>query len=462
MKTDHPQFRGARLDARSIALLALLDARDGDAYVQEILDTYFQRVAISALDRRLATQLACGIMRRRQTLDALLRPLVRRPPHLVEPFLWELLRLGAFQLAFLDQVPPHAAIHATVELVKDFGRPWAKGFVNAVLRGVQRLLADDRIDLPSSRALPLDDGRYRVLTRSALPDPATRPGEYLAAGLSLPSWLVHRWLNRWGWDETVRLGFWFQATPPLTLRVNPLRIDRAAFLQAATAAGFVVEPGPHPQAVRVGEAALVRALPGYDQGWFSVQDASAMEVATMLEPRPGWTILDLCAAPGGKTTHLAELMGNRGKIVACDIDSGRLRMVDELCQRLGTSIVQTRLLEGERDEDPPAGSFDAVLVDVPCSNTGVLGRRPEARWRIQPTALQRLIPLQTKLLLQAAERVRPGGVVVYSTCSIEPDENEHVVRNVARSRVGLKLEVESLQSPGRSADGGYWAKLRRG
>ena len=184
-----------------------------------------------------------------------------------------------------------------------------------------------------------------------------------------------------------------------------------------------------------------------------------MLVASALAPQPGWRVLDLCAAPGGKTTHLAELMDNRGSITACDIERRRLDTVTTLCQRLGVKGVETVLL-GEHD-DPPAGPFDAALVDVPCSNTGVLGRRPEVRWRLRPHEFEHLIRLQTKLLIQAVERVKPGGAVVYSTCSIEPDENEGVVAAVRRAFPGLAVEAEHHARPGRPSDGGYWARLRK-
>ena len=182
-----------------------------------------------------------------------------------------------------------------------------------------------------------------------------------------------------------------------------------------------------------------------------------MRVGAALNPEPGSRVLDLCAAPGGKTTHLAEQMNNQGQIIACDVDADRLRTVGELCKRLGIDIVQTHRL----GDEPPPGPFDAVLVDVPCSNTGVLGRRPEVRWRLKPDEFRTLVPLQTKLLIQAAERVRPGGVIVYSTCSVEPEENRQVVENVLRAMRGLEMEADAEQVPGLPSDGGYWARLRR-
>jgi 16S rRNA (cytosine967-C5)-methyltransferase len=290
-----------------------------------------------------------------------------------------------------------------------------------------------------------------------LPDPATRPIEYLSA-FSLPRWLAQRWAERYPWDECLRLGFWYAGPASLWLRVNPLRTGRDALLSALRQADIAAEPGEHPQAVRLEESASIRELPGYAEGWFTVQDQSAMRVASALDPRPGWRVLDMCSAPGGKTTHLAELMRNDGEVIACDADADRLKTVNELCGRLGIGIVRTRHLA---NEEPPAGSFDAVLVDVPCSNTGVLGRRPEVRWRLTPGDFAHLVRLQTKLLLWAGERVRPGGVVVYSTCSIEPEENGGVVRAALRGLPEMQLEAEEEQVPGRPADGGYWARLRK-
>jgi 16S rRNA (cytosine967-C5)-methyltransferase len=435
---------------------------DADAFVQEVLDRRLSEANLSPADRRLCTQLTYGVLRRRGTLDALLRSAVTREPHKVEPWLWEALRLGVFQLTLLSHIPPHAAIHETVELAERVGLPRAKGFLNGVLRTVSRWPKDETSLEPGRDLLPIEAGNYRRLERGVLPDPATFPVEYLAAGFSLPPWLVERWLTRFDWDGVVRLGAWFAGPAPLWLRVNPLRSGRDTYLKALEVVGVKAQAGEHPQAIRLIDSASIRDLPGYAAGWFAVQDLSAMKVAAALAPQPGMHVLDLCAAPGGKTTHLAELMRNEGRIVACDVDDQRLQTVTTLAERLGLSIIEPHRLHPERHDEPPAGPFDAALVDVPCSNTGVLGRRPEARWRLTPRDFERLVPLQTKLLMQACTRVRPGGVVVYSTCSIEPDENRSVVRNALKALPEWKLETEEHSVPGMPADGGYWARLRRG
>jgi 16S rRNA (cytosine967-C5)-methyltransferase len=476
MKPAAPRFSGRQHTARSLALHVLLTCRYGDAFIQEVLDSALttHHSPLTNPDRRLATQLAYGVLRRRGTLDALLRAVVSRQKHEVEPWLWETLRLGAFQLALLTHIPAHAAINETVELAAVFGRPGAKGFVNGVLRALSQLLTGEEILSPAANALPLEAGRYRRLARPVLPDPTAEPVQYVAAAFSLPRWLVEGWHGRFGWDELVRLGFWFAGPAPLWLRVNRLRTERTAFLDALRVANIAAEPGEVADSVRLTDHVTIRELPGYAEGWFSVQDASAMRVAAALNPQPGMRILDLCAAPGGKTTHLAERMNNQGSIVACDVDDHRLKTVSDLARRLGITIIETKCLAsaarpasggrkspGDSTLDPPDGPFDAILVDVPCSNTGVLGRRPEVRWRLKPADFEHLVPLQTKLLIQAGERVRPGGAIVYSTCSIEPEENRQVVDNVLRALADLQREAEEEQLPGKPADGGYWARLRR-
>lgn len=241
--------------------------------------------------------------------------------------------------------------------------------------------------------------------------------------------------------------------------MNKLAVDRETYRIQLAAAIIDAEPGEHPQSLRFPEHHSIRDLPGFAEGDFAVQDHSSMLVASALGVQPKMHVLDLCAAPGGKTTHLAELMDNRGRITACDIDAKRLETVTALCQRLRVKGVETVLLK--EDSEPPAGPFDAALVDVPCSNTGVLGRRPEVRWRLKPNEFEYLVRLQTRLLIEALVRVKPGGAVVYSTCSIEPEENEGVVKAVCKGMRGVSLEAEHHAIPGRPSDGGYWARLRK-
>jgi 16S rRNA (cytosine967-C5)-methyltransferase len=458
-------FWGTRHTARTLALQVLLDTARHERFVQDILDQHLHsplaRNMIPA-DRRLATHLAYGVLRRRGTLRALLAPLVNRPPEDVEPWLWDALCLGAYQLALLTQIPVHAALNETVELASQFGRPRAKGFLNGVLRACSTLVTHHSAQGPAADALPLEGGTFRKLARAVLPSPEQQPIDYLAAAFGLPRWIAARWMDRLGPREATRLGFWFAGPAPLTLRVNLLQTTREQLLIRLREAGFDAEPADDAVAIRLREAASIRDLPGFAEGHFAVQDLSAMKVAPALQVQPGMRVLDLCAAPGGKSTHLAELMAGQGEVIACDIDESRLASVRELAARLKLSNIQTVRIDPEQGASIPAGPFDAVLADVPCSNTGVLGRRPEARWRLKPEDIQQLIMVQSRLLRLGLDRVRPGGVLVYSTCSIEPEENNGIVRRILGERPGVHLEAEETTAPGQPSDGSYWARLRVG
>ncbi|HEY8504795.1 MAG TPA: 16S rRNA (cytosine(967)-C(5))-methyltransferase RsmB [Gemmataceae bacterium] len=460
MSTPRQPAPARAASARALAGDILRQSRLGKGFASELLDQALRRHRLTEPDRRLLTELVYGVLRRRSALAALVAPFLRRAPEAIDPRVWDALHLGAYQLAFLGHVPAHAAVSESVELVKTFN-PRAAGFVNSVLRRVSELLTRDETAAPAANALPLEQGRYRRLAKDVFPRPDEDPAGYLASAFTLPDWLARRWLVRFGFEECVRLGFWFAAHPPLWLRCNKLRTTREELRDRLAAGGVRSEPGDHPQSLRLLDRRPVTALPGYAEGLFTVQDQSAMAVADVLAPRPGWTVLDLCAAPGGKTTHLAEHMDNRGKVIACDIDADRLRTVASLCERLGVTIVEPWFVRPDAESDLPAGPFDAILVDAPCSNTGVLGRRPEVRHRLREEELAELAALQARLLRRAADRLKPGGVIVYSTCSIEPEENQEVVRAVLEERPELEMEGEHESRPGLPADGGYWARLRK-
>ncbi|MEX0703080.1 MAG: transcription antitermination factor NusB [Planctomycetales bacterium] len=502
MSEDARTRRQPAVGARGVALAVLDEHRRTGQFVAPLLDAQASAAELSPADRRFALELVNGIVRRRSTLDALLQPHVRRPRREVEDRLWTILQLGAYQLALLDSVPAHAAVHETVELARTAGEPRWAGFVNGVLRAVARTVTAEFTDRPAADAVPMtvgriaepsavgqafqpagdspaesaradmdvrpteaegtgdpSHGRYRRLTLPVFPDPAADPAGHFARAFSFPPWLVRRWTARYPFEKLLTLGFRFDSPPPIVLRVNRLRTSRDKFLDALRNAGIDAEPGAHEAAVRLTGPARIDALPGYAEGQFSVQDESAMAVCDLLDPRPGETVLDLCAAPGTKTTYLAELMDDAGAIVATDVGPERLALVEENVHRLRLASITTRTIERD-GRDIPAGPFDAVLLDAPCSNTGVLGRRPEARWRLKPEDLRELPALQARLLGDALARLKPGGRAVYSTCSIEPEENDEVVRNVLAERPEFELVAEHHPFPGDPADGGYRALLR--
>ena len=429
-------------------------------FAQMLLDEEFTRRDLAIGDRRFMTELVNGVIRRTATLDCLISAHTTRPRENVEPQLWLLLQLGLYQLIYLNSVPDHAAVHETVEQAKRAGKMRWTGILNGVLRAVSRTLTAEFTDAPAADALPIEPGRYRKLNRDILPSPADEPAGYLAGAFSFPDWLVKRWLDRYEWEDLLAISFWLNEQPKPTLRVNRLRSSREEFLGALAEREISAEAGEVPESVLLHDRTPIHELPGYEQGWFSVQDETAMRASRLLAPQPGQSVLDLCAAPGTKTTHLAELMENRGRIVACDIRSDRLSLVNKNCRRLGIDVVETALLE-ESLGNMPAGPFDAILLDVPCSNTGVLGKRPEARWRLLPKDIDELAAIQARLCARAIDQLSPGGRLVYSTCSIEPEENRHIVRTLLESCHKLELLAEHEYLPGRPHDGGYQALLQR-
>lgn len=466
------------LSGRWLALQAIEGFHKRGAFAARVLEDYFASGKVDPRERRFATELAHETLRRRSTIDAILSAFIDRPPEAINPVVWTILQLGCCQLLCLIRIPPHAAIHETVELCERMGRGRAKGFVNGILRSLSRemrltSLADDdqtgwQTALNDTRVLPVltwENGilQYRLATfiRQIL-----RGGDatdHLARRVSLPDGLLRRWQVQFPQSSAMdwlKLGLYFTTQGKFAVRVNPLRTTRDQLLAALHAREIQAAPGTLPEAICQLDSLQFHDMPEFQQGWFSVQDESAMSAVDLLSPVAGESILDLCAAPGGKTCHLAERMQNTGSIIACDISEERLQDVRSSADRLGLTNIATQLI-GADGSDVPAGPFDAALVDVPCSNTGVLGKRPEARWRLSPESFAELIPLQRRLLRQAVDCVRPGGRIVYSTCSIDREENDAVVQWLLGENAGCELVHAQSHWPSQPSDGAYQALLRK-
>jgi 16S rRNA (cytosine967-C5)-methyltransferase len=448
------------MTGRQIAYNVLNRWKPRSPHGSRLLDEAFSRAEIAPAERGLATELVHGVMRRRETLNSLLHPHVSRPLTQVEPGALTLLWLGAYQLAMLSGIPSYAVVNETTELARQAGKSQWTGFVNAVLRSLSRSVTDELAAAPAANALPLAPGRFRRLKEDVFPGPDKNWPEYFISAFSFPRWLAGRWQTRYDRNELARLGFWFNAAAPLCLRCNRLRTTRDELLERLGEAGVKARTGTQPDAILLEETTFVQNLPGFHEGLFAVQDESAIAAAALLDPQPGERVLDLCAAPGGKTTHLAALMRNDGRLLAADVDRQRLRRVDESCRRMGVSIVETRVVLRER-LDFAGETFDRILLDAPCSNTGVLGKRPDARWRLTPNDIPELAEIQARLLQEASAHLAPGGLLVYSTCSIEPDENQAVVDRFLAEQSEFERLHERHHIPGRPADGGYQVLLQR-
>ena len=398
-----PGGRG-RSSARGVALEILLRVGTRDAYADRLLETLPDRAGLDPRDRALVTELVLGTLRWRGRVDRALTRVSRRPLDELTPWVRELLRLTAYQLGFLDRIPPWAAVHEAVALAKRRRAPGAAAYLNGVLR---TLAAE-----PRPWPVPTADD----------------PVEALALRASQPLWLARRWWARYGPAEAEALALAMSAAPPLCVRVNTLRAPAAAVAEALRRSGVdVASTRFAPEGLVLEQAGDLRELTALRDGSVTVQDEAAIVVGHALGPLPGETVADVCAAPGTKTTHLAALMANRGRLVAADPHAGRLGLVRAACARLGATLVEPRLADARALAGALGATCDRVLVDAPCSNLGVLRRNPDAKWRRRPDDFVTLATTQAAILDAAGELVRPGGVLVYATCSLEPEENEAVV-----------------------------------
>ncbi|HRU06046.1 MAG TPA: transcription antitermination factor NusB [Candidatus Brocadiia bacterium] len=454
-----PDARPRGANPRRHALEIVSAALAGRAFVQDQVDALARSGRLSKPDLGLAAEIAYTTVRRLATLDAVLAPLSSRPLEDLQPALLNILRCAACQLLFLDRIPAHAAVDEAVRLARSTGHGRASGFINAVLRQLTRSVSRGAQPAgPATRRLPLASGQWLVFTYDVLPTEADAAAR-LAAVHSFPPWLAARWLGRYGAAETERLFALANTPAPACLRPNAGLLTPRELLQLLRKEGVEASLSQSGRTARLAPHTRVQDLGVFQAGLAQPQDDSAAAVALFANPQPGQAVLDLCAAPGGKTTHLLELAPG-ARVTAVDLTAQKLRMVEENVRRLGLPAPELVHAEGEAFCKAHPDAFDTVLLDAPCSNSGVLRRRPEARWRLTAAAIRELAALQGRLLRAALAAVKPGGSVVYATCSIEPEENQELVRACARE-TGAALEDEKAILPTEEGDGAYMARLRR-
>lgn len=461
------------MNARDAALAVLADARVGRRTARNSLDELIGRYRIDPADVGLAGELVWGVMRHRLTIEAVLRMAAGDKWKRLSHTLQHILLVAAYQLLWLDAVPAFAAIHEAVEQAKREGGRRAGGFVNAVLRTVQRHMSGygDAGAADSRSRIPVGLGRSRRFDVPVLPDPAVRPVAYLAAMTSHPEVLLSRWLRVYGREKTEAICLAGTCRPPAVLRPNKLRIDAAALAERLRAEGCEVETAVDGTAVVLAgtpAGVAVWRLAAFGEGLFQPQDITAMQPVRMGDIESGCVVLDLCAGYGTKATQAAECMGDRGCVIATDSDARKLAALARNCERLGITCVRTVMVEALPATLAAQDRLDWILVDVPCSNTGVLARRPGARYRFSPQSVRSLAEVQSALLRQAAALARPETRILYSTCSIEPEENEDVVEAFCGANPEWQVVTSKLTLPraGSAAidwrDGGYTCLLARG
>ncbi len=441
--------------ARDIAADLLLRVDRKGGRIDQGLEGERERLP-DARDRGLLTELAYGCVRRRGTLDAVLASGSKRPVPRLNAAVRVALRLALYQILFLDRVPAHAAVDHAVGWAKGHAGGPRAGYVNGVLRGLLRSIEGPAAGRTNERKdVPREDGSALRFKKNLFPDPAGNLAGNLSTRFGMPQWLVERWLERWGAQrvgQILRAGI---QRPPLTVRARTSRDALAAALKEREVA---FEAGPGEAALRVadGESAVALVLGSGDA---AVQDGTSQRVAPLVEAAPGEVVLDLCAAPGGKTLHLADLM-KQGRIVACDVDAERMALLEGLRERMGAIDYETVCLDPEAALPFEPRTFDAILVDAPCSNTGVLRRRVEARWRLRAQDITTLASIQADLLERCLPVLKEGGRIVYSTCSLEPEENEDVVAAFVERHPEFVVEPGFRSWPRAEADGGFGVVLR--
>ena len=425
--------------ARTTALYVLHSCRSNGAWADAALKAQLSRDQLSAQDAALCSRIVYGVMQNQLLLDFYLGAFCTQKISHLQPPLADILRMGAYQILFLDKIPDSAAVNEAVELSKKAGRGQAAGLVNAVLRKLSR----NKTQLP-----PIPD-------RDAV--------ESLSIRYSHPRWLVKRLAALLGTEEAEEFLRADNDIPPLTVQINPLKSTADALMDSLKARGIAAAAHPWvPGCLEISGTGDLSALPDFQAGAFLVQDPAARMVTAAAGVKPGQRLLDVCAAPGGKSFSAAFAMEDRGEVVACDLHANKLSRIEEGARRLGLTSVHTQAADGRAFRPEWAAAFDTVLVDAPCSGLGIIRKKPDTRYK-KPDQLLMLPVTQAAILENAASYVRPGGVLVYSTCTILPEENEQVCTVFLAEHPEFSREPFVLPEPVGQTEGDvtFWPQRHR-
>ncbi|MGD8761640.1 MAG: 16S rRNA (cytosine(967)-C(5))-methyltransferase RsmB [Desulfobacteraceae bacterium] len=414
-------------DPRKTALLVLNKLEKSQKPLDRIFEDTVDSGDFSVRDRALLQALVYGVLRWQGRLDYTISFFSTTPVNKIDANVLNILRLGLFQIIYMNKIPNSAAVNTAVELAKSTARPWIAGFVNALLRNASE--NHDKVMFP-------DQHKDRVYG--------------LTTAKSFPAWLVKRWLNRYGFDPLVRLCDAINTIPPISIRANSLKTSQNKLMLALEGFADNIKPCIHaPYGISfVNPKTRIDKLEAFKNGWFQVQDEAAQLVTLLLDPQPGETILDACAGRGGKTGHIAQQMGNQGEVMALDYDADKLSRLETEMDRLGVSIVST--VHHDLSQGPPDkifSSYDRILLDAPCSGLGVLRRNPDIKWKTSKKDWKRFSHRQQMLLERLAPLVKVSGVLVYAVCSVEPEENEDVLAAFLSKHTGFVFDTDTGKLP---------------
>lgn len=434
------------MDIRQAALKCLIKILEHNKSYEETFNLYVKKVDNPSELKNTVS----GAVKQKIILDYFINCISSKKAKQLSPISRNLLRLGVFELEFLKR-PEYAVVNSYVELCKKQDKNAVK-FVNAVLRNFIRKRSD---------IFPRESDIGEI--------------KFLSIKYSHPEWMVERWIKTYGREKTEKICEHNNSPSKISLRINTIKIDKEDLLNLFKKHGIEFKQSLFSEnCLIINHAGNIKKIPGYEEGFWVVQGESSSLVSEILDPQPGERILDFCAAPGVKTTHIASLMKDHGRVVAVDISTERIKRITENCERLGVNSVEA--VTGDATEFSFNEKFDRILVDAPCSNTGVLSARPDARWKKKPKDIENLAGLQQKILKNAAQQLKPGGILVYSTCSIEPEENVVLIRKFLEENknfipVNFQTSSEFIESefPGSiqilqsesGIDGFYIAKLMK-
>lgn len=415
--------------SRKAALRVLISCRTNGAWADAALNAQIRRDGLSGPDAALCSRIVYGVLQNQLLLDYYIGAYCSQRPEHLQPPLLDILRVGAYQILFLDKVPDSAAVNESVELAKLFKRGQAAGLVNAVLRKISR-------------------------NKHTLPEiPSRSPEQELSIRYSHPRWLVKRLLPLLGREETEQFLKMNNGVAPITVQVNPLKTTMEQLMSELTEQGVTARPHAWvPDCLELSGTGDLSALPAFRAGKFLVQDPAARLVSLIAGVKPGQRVLDVCAAPGGKSFSAAFAMGNTGSITACDLHENKLKRVRESGERLGVTCVETAAADGRVFRPEWENAFDTVLVDAPCSGLGIIRKKPDTRYK-KMDELFALPVIQNAILENAARYVAPGGTLVYSTCTILPEENEQVTDAFLAEHPAFVREPFDLPEPVGRTDG---------
>lgn len=412
------------IGSREIAVRILCETDEEGKFAGRILHQLLAKSDLDGRDKRLVCQLVYGVIRRKNTLDWIIEKFSSKKNAFfgLSNRIKNILRLGIYQLVFLEKIPAYAVVNESVELAKIGGKKSQAGFVNGILREFERNISN--LKFPEIEADPI---------------------EHISITYSHPEWLVKKWVDEFGFDETVALCKVNNSVPPIVLRINELKVTVKECLDMLRDEGIDYRKSRFFDYVVIvkaveGEVSRLYELDIFKKGYFILQDEASLFASVALDPVKGEKVLDLCASPGGKSTHLAQLMDNEGDIISVDISKEKLALIEENIERLGVNIIETIKGDVKNLKGFWKGEVDKILLDVPCSNTGVLRRRIEAKWRLKEKDLKAFQNNQLAMLNSASDFVKYGGVIVYSTCSITKEEGEEVIEKFLSKKGGFEVE----------------------